>query len=102
MQPAARRPRRWPQLKRREGAIWLDTLDVSKMTSGWDGIPPQAGKSIEGNPLKLQGVTYPHGIGTHARSDMVINLRGSAKRLSRWSAWTTRSRTWVRDVSTSW
>src|SRR4051812_30039845 len=63
-----------------EGAIWLDSLDVGKMTSGWDGHPALAGKSIEGRPLTLNGVTYPHGIGTHARSDMVIDLRGAAKR----------------------
>src|SRR5689334_15731995 len=63
-----------------EGAIWLDSLDVTKMTSGWDEHPALAGKSIEGKPLTLQGVVYRHGIGTHARSDMVINLNGAAKR----------------------
>ncbi len=63
-----------------EGAIWLDSLDVGKMTSGWDGHPALAGKSIEGQPLKLGGTTYPHGIGTHARSDMLIDLHGAAIR----------------------
>src|SRR5690349_6957855 len=63
-----------------EGAIWLVSLDVGKMTSGWEGHPPLAGKSIEGRPLTLGGTAYPHGIGTHARSDMVIDLRGGARR----------------------
>ncbi len=62
------------------GTIWLDSLDVGKMTSGWDGHPALAGKSIEGNPLKLHGIVYPHGIGTHARSEMAINLNGAARR----------------------
>lgn len=62
------------------GAIWLDSLDIGKMTSGWEGHPPLAGKSVEGKPLMLGGTTYLHGIGTHARSDMVVDLRGAAKR----------------------
>ena len=40
------------------GAIWLDSLDTKKMTSGWDGFPAKAGKSIEGKPLSLGGVVY--------------------------------------------
>lgn len=61
-------------------SIWLDSLDISKLTSGWEGHDPQAGKSIEGNPLTLKGVVYPHGIGTHAISECVINLKGAATR----------------------
>src|SRR5689334_19822756 len=63
-----------------EGAIWLDTLDIGKMTSGWEGFPAKVGKSIEGRPLTLKGVVYPHGVGTHARSDMVILTNGSVQK----------------------
>ena len=62
------------------GGIWLETLDVGKMTSGWDGHDPQIGKSIEGAPITLKGVVYPHGIGTHAPSEFHIDLKGSALR----------------------
>ena len=46
------------------------------MTVGYGS--PNAGKSIDGHPLTLGGVVYPHGIGTHAESVFVINLHGGA------------------------
>ena len=61
-------------------AIWLDSLDMKLVTSGWGDHPAQAGKSIDLNPIKLAGVTYPHGIGTHAISQMSIDLKGVATR----------------------
>ena len=57
-------------------ALWLETLDLSKMTAGYG--TPQAGKSIDGNPLTLNGVVYPHGVGTHAASEFVVDLHGAA------------------------
>ncbi len=60
--------------------LWVETLDLSKMTVGFG--TPSAGKSIDGHPLTLGGVVYPHGIGTHAESVFVINLHGSATRFT--------------------
>ena len=57
-------------------ALWAETLDLSKMTVGYGS--PNAGKSIEGRPLTLGGVVYPHGIGTHADSVFSVNLHGDA------------------------
>jgi alpha-galactosidase len=57
-------------------ALWLDSLDVSKILQGWG--EPRAGRSVDGNPLKLKGVVYPHGIGTHANSEFVVDLKGAA------------------------
>jgi len=59
-------------------AIWLDSLDIKLVTSGWHD--PQAGKSIDLNPIQLNGVTYPHGIGTHAMSQMSVDLKGVTTR----------------------
>lgn len=60
------------------GALWVDTLNLSHMQQDFGS--PHAGKSVDGNPLTLHGVVYPHGIGTHAHSEMLINLRGEATR----------------------
>ncbi len=56
--------------------LYAETLDLSKMTVGYG--TPNAGKSIDGHPLTLGGVVYPHGIGTHAESVFVVSLHGSA------------------------
>lgn len=60
------------------GALWADTLDLSTLQQDFGSA--QAGKSVDNNPIKLHGVVYPHGIGTHARSEMLINLKGAATR----------------------
>lgn len=57
-------------------ALWLETLDLSKITQGWQEA--RAGRSVENNPLSLKGEVYPHGIGTHARSEWLIDLKGVA------------------------
>jgi alpha-galactosidase len=59
-------------------AIWLQSLDLGLMTCGWQN--PQKDRSIDNNPLTLAGVVYPHGVGTHAESEMMIDLKGSATR----------------------
>jgi alpha-galactosidase len=51
-------------------------MNLANMSAGW-GVPIAA-KSIEGKPLTLNGVVYQHGVGTHAESEMVVNLKGSA------------------------
>ena len=59
-------------------AIWLESLDLQKMSSGYNR--PNAAKSIGNNPLLLGGETYPHGVGTHAPSRFAVDLKGSATR----------------------
>ena len=58
------------------GAIWVDSLDLGYMTQGWG--KPQVGKSVEERPITLHKMAFPHGIGTHSRSQMSIDLGGSA------------------------
>ncbi len=61
-------------------ALWLETLNLAKITTGYGTI--QAGKSIDGNPIRLDGVVYPHGIGVHAASAFSIALHGAATHFS--------------------
>ncbi len=52
----------------------LSSLTPASATIGWGTIHDNA--SVEGNPLKLHGVTYANGVGTHAASTIVYNLNG--------------------------
>lgn len=52
--------------------VQLDSFPLIQMTSGAGS--PQAGRSIDGNPLTLSGKVYEHGIGTHAPSEFRISL----------------------------
>ena len=57
--------------------VWLSSLDLSKMTTGWGSN--QEDKSITGQPLSIGGVKYFKGVGTHAQSVMYINLNKGSK-----------------------
>ena len=60
--------------------IALSKLDLSAMEIGWGH--PQAGKSVDGKPLKIGAKSYGDGIGTHAESNFSLLLDGSAESLS--------------------
>jgi alpha-galactosidase len=60
------------------GAMWVDTLDLSRMDQ--EQGAPHAGRSVDNSPLTLTGQVYTHGIGTHANSEMTIDLKGVARR----------------------
>lgn len=61
-------------------AIWLDSLDLSKVSQGWG--EPRAGRSCDNRPLKLKGETYLHGLGTHASSELTVVLEDGATRFN--------------------
>lgn len=58
--------------------IPLSSLDLTKTTCGWGTV--QANKSIDGNSLKLGGITYRSGVGTHGPSKIIVKLNGSVTR----------------------
>jgi alpha-galactosidase len=58
--------------------LWLDSLDLGLMTQGWGS--PQARKSVDGRAITLKGEIYAHGIGTHAASEWLIDLKGAARK----------------------
>jgi alpha-galactosidase len=65
-------------------AMWLDSLDLSKMVQRRG--TPRAGAYGGGNakepakPLTLGGVVYPHGIGTLSINELIVDLKGQATR----------------------
>lgn len=59
-------------------AIWLDSLDLNTMTTGWGKA--MARKNIVGGPITLGGKVYPHGVGSHAVSEYYVALHRDAIR----------------------
>ena len=55
--------------------VWLDELKLDSVQQEWGEA--QAGKSVEGNPLRINGKTFEHGVGTHANGAMSIDLGGA-------------------------
>jgi alpha-galactosidase len=51
---------------------YLSDMNWVSASTGWKTV--QKDKSIDGNPLQLNGVTYAKGIGTHANSDILYDL----------------------------
>ncbi|WP_165225612.1 NPCBM/NEW2 domain-containing protein [Aquisphaera insulae] len=60
----------------------VSALDLSGVTQGWGN--PGKDRSVDGNPLKIQGRAFDHGLGTHAESRLVVDLKGSATRFHAW------------------
>lgn len=63
-----------------QSTVRLDSLDLSKMEQAWG--KPRKDRSVERRPLTIGGKTFEHGVGTHADSEMVIDLHGMAKSFS--------------------
>src|SRR6201989_3373009 len=57
--------------------VFLSSLDLKQMTTGWSDA--KADHEISGGPLKINGTTFAHGVGTHAVSRMRANLAGNAE-----------------------
>ncbi len=60
--------------------VWVDSLDLKKLKQEWGEV--QAGHSVGRGPISLKDVHYQHGIGTHATSDLRIDLKGAAVRFA--------------------
>ena len=54
----------------------LGELDLSRAIQGWR--KPKADKSVDGGTLTIGGETYERGFGTHANSELLIQLDGRA------------------------
>lgn len=57
--------------------VRLEDLDIAKIVQGWG--KPQKNLSVDGNPITINGKKFEHGVGTHATSRMIIDLKGAAK-----------------------
>jgi len=60
--------------------VWLDELDMSRSTSGWNST--QRNRSVDGNPLRINGKQYQHGVGTHPPGAIRVNLDGGCSRFT--------------------
>ncbi|MBI5851583.1 MAG: NPCBM/NEW2 domain-containing protein [Planctomycetes bacterium] len=58
------------------GEIRLASLDLSVVRQGW-GVA-RADRSVTGQPLGIAGQRFEHGVGTHARSQLWLELDGRA------------------------
>ena len=55
----------------------LDSLDLNGMTCGW-GVP-RKNRAVTDVPLSIGGVSWEHGVGTHAESEWSLVLDGKAE-----------------------
>ena len=62
--------------------VRLSDLDLGAATQGWGS--PAKDRSVENHPLAIGGRAFDHGFGTHADSRLVLDLKGSARRLTAW------------------
>ena len=60
--------------------LWLDELNLTRTTQDWG--QPQNDRSVGGHLLSIGGEKFQHGLGTHARSTLYIELKGGAKSFS--------------------
>ena len=62
------------------GTVWLSSLNLSKMTSGWGKA--EIDKAVQGQPMSIAGQKFERGVGTHAKSVMYIDLKGGSTKFT--------------------
>jgi putative heme-binding domain-containing protein len=60
--------------------VSLSSLDLSLAKQGWS--TPKADRSVEGKPMIINGRRFEHGFGTHAVSNLVLDLKGGCSRFT--------------------
>ncbi len=65
-----------------EGAIWVDSLDLTRCIQSWGWA--HAKENVTAGPISIAGQKFKRGIGTHAFSDLHIDLKGAATRFVSW------------------
>lgn len=60
--------------------LWLTDLDVSRVRQTYG--KPHADQSMDNRALRVGGVGYARGLGTHADSEFHIDLKGAALRFT--------------------
>jgi alpha-galactosidase len=59
-------------------AIWLDTLDLTTWQQRRQR--PRAKLSLRGHPITMNGVVYPHGVGTLTINEFLIDVKRGAEK----------------------
>lgn len=63
-----------------DGIVQMSELDLSNITCyNGSGIAVRANKSTQGNPITMKGIVYESGVGTHAPSKAVVDLKGATE-----------------------
>ena len=70
----------FPMVAHAEPTVWLSSLDLAKMTSGWGKAEIDMG--VQGKPMAIGGRKFPRGVGTHAPSAMYVDLKGVTERFT--------------------
>ncbi|AIE85418.1 NPCBM/NEW2 domain-containing protein [Fimbriimonas ginsengisoli] len=65
-------------LATQNGADVVRLQDLSLNSMSQDYGAPNVARTVDGNPLKLGGQTFAEGVGTHARSEVIVRLGGQA------------------------
>ncbi|MGA2683649.1 MAG: NPCBM/NEW2 domain-containing protein [Verrucomicrobiota bacterium] len=63
-----------------EQVLPLSQLDVSKVQQDWG--EPHANKSVEDHTLSIGGQTFTNGLGTHACSELLVDVDGNAEKFT--------------------
>ncbi|HXR46505.1 MAG TPA: NPCBM/NEW2 domain-containing protein [Candidatus Limnocylindrales bacterium] len=63
---------------RAEQVFPLGQLDLSKVQQDWGD--PHANKSVENHTLSIGGQTFTNGLGTHAYSELLVDVDGNAEK----------------------
>ena len=66
--------------KMNAATVWLDDLDVSPTIQDWGD--PHKNQSVDGHALTIGGQTFAHGLGTHAKSILFVDLKNKAQTFS--------------------
>src|SRR5438132_279582 len=61
---------------------WLDRILPEDASQDWGQLG--VGKSVQGNPLRIGGRMFQHGLGTHANSRIVYDLGSRYRRFQAW------------------
>ncbi len=61
-------------------AFYLDRLDLHGITQEFGQA--RSDQSVDGNPIKIAGHAFEHGVGTHATSEFIVLLRGNGVRFT--------------------
>lgn len=69
-----------PCLAAEPETIWISSLDLASVVQGWG--QPQTDKAVTGKPLSIGGKVFQRGLGTHADSQVRLNLNGGAEKFS--------------------
>ncbi|HSG68428.1 MAG TPA: NPCBM/NEW2 domain-containing protein, partial [Bacteroidales bacterium] len=63
----------------KKNAFWLDEADLGAMEQDWS--KPNANFSCDSNKLSIAGKSYKRGVGTHAVSKVMIDVKGKGERI---------------------